>query len=335
MSSSNFQIWISLNPSLKIMWVFWLLLLIIFITGLVLGLNRYLRGYCDQFEIKDHDEINQYRKKRNFKERLEEIYEKNTTEYKIKTINGRFKVENNHLKLIIEIIDILIICFNCSPNIFRPLVNAIMVSFFPLLIFSVINIYFEYEKFAKDKPIGIMTTGIDGSGREATYKIIILSAEYFWKKGKTDVVVNSEGNEIDFKQKLNNNGINNLLKESSDVIAVGTASCIGGSFEEDTRGYDRARNIIGWLRELPFDKKLENLYLLNLGKYAESCEESTSREFEQRIVLIVSVIKKQEGVDIRQSFRNAMEHLEGPLLRIDITKYKNWSEKNFKLEQWY
>ncbi len=97
---------------------------------------------------------------------------------------------------------------------------------------------------SRDQDEVTTAAGKDKSGKSARYEIILVSGEYFWKYGSTVSVVNSEAQEVPIEQKLASNGIATLVNRSTDIIAVGTASCIGSGEEEESRAYDRARNLV-------------------------------------------------------------------------------------------
>lgn len=191
---------------------------------------------------------------------------------------------------------------------------------------------FRDWRIGGDRATATSVSGVDKTGKTATYRIVLLSAEYFWKYGSTAAVVNSEGMEVPLEQKLIGNGVANLVNRSSDLIAVGTASCVGGTDEEEYRAFDRARNLAAWLRQVPLSDGVERIYQLNLGQYNEPCGYGP-REREQRMVLVIGVTEKQQGVDVRESFRDALEKAaRGPLRRLDLTAYTNWPADRFTLD---
>jgi len=191
------------------------------------------------------------------------------------------------------------------------------------------QLIFLEARLGRDRASATDITGVDESGRSATYRIVLLSGEYYWKQGSTTAVVNSDGNEVALEQKLAGNGIASLLNRSSDLVAIGTASCVGGIAEEETRALDRARNLIAWLRQVPLSQSVEGMFLVNLGQYDEPCGYGP-REQEQRMVIIVGVADKQPGVDVRQSFRDALERAaKGALRRLDLPGYTNWPTERF------
>lgn len=206
-----------------------------------------------------------------------------------------------------------------------PLVGAILCA----LTFLDVSLFQQIRN--RDNPSTSEVVGQDDTGRSATYQLIMVSSEYYWKYGDTASVVNFEGREVSLEEKLQSNGIAALLRKSTDVIAVGTASCVGSGPDEETRAYERSRTLVGWVKQIDLGPSLENLYLLNLGQYNEPCG-SGPRENEQRVVLIVGVTKKQPGVDIRQSFRDAIMSSKGISRRLDLRGYANWPESKFVLE---
>jgi hypothetical protein len=212
--------------------------------------------------------------------------------------------------------------------------SFLIISFLCLLAASLWDGFVIRDLQAKkpDRATVTRSRGHDKAGRSADYDVVLVSGEYFWKFGSTISVVNSEGNEVPIEQKLTGNGIATLINRSSDVIAVGMSSCVGRIEEEEGRAYDRARNIVSWVRQIPLTGNVEHLYMLNLGQYNVVCG-SGPREREQRLLLVVGVTNKEPGVNIQESFRDALMHTDnGILRRLDLSTYTNWPEQRFSLE---
>ncbi len=291
--------WTYLSPSVRLAWGCWFIILPFSFVGFLLGLRKF-----ENWRI---EEANKAEKTREVPDSLASLPIK---------------------KIFIE-------AFTHSPKTFKYIIKAtailavlfIIVSLWDVTLFR--DIRLQAGKY--DAPLVSTNKGFDEIGKSATYKVILLSGEYFWKLGSTDTVINYEGTEIEFKKKLNSNGIQYFLKKSTDIIAIGVASCLGRPSEEDNRSYYRAVNLIGWIRDLQLDKSLDQLYLLNLGQYTEPCRSYDIREPEQRMVMIVSVTEKEDGVDIRESFRDVLRKLK-VLQRIRIFKYSNWPKDRFELE---
>lgn len=188
---------------------------------------------------------------------------------------------------------------------------------------------FACKKSEKVRHIDIR--GVDEENKIAVYRIISVSRNYYWKYGSSKFVIDSEGVEIPIEIKLKENLKGKTLKGLTDIIAVGTASCVGNKEEENTRAQERAENIISWLEGIELPQQLDHIYLLNLGQYDVPCR--GKEEKRQRKVIIIGVVEKEPGVNVRQSFRNALfEYRKDIFYYLDIQKYTNWSNDKFYLQ---
>jgi hypothetical protein len=177
----------------------------------------------------------------------------------------------------------------------------------------------------------IGSEGRDKAGRLATYEILILSREYYWRYGSSTVVINTNGDPVAMEEKLRGEGIQARAAKMTDLITIGTASCVGGIEEEAGRALERANTMMAWLRDSKISAKAEHLYILNLGKYTAGCER-VGRERFQRAVVIVGVTGKQPGVNIQESFRDALYRArQKAFSHIEIENFSNWSADQFAL----
>jgi hypothetical protein len=185
------------------------------------------------------------------------------------------------------------------------------------------------EGFAEDKAAVIDVSGTDDGHLSADFRIIVLSREYYWKLGHSDLVIDKRGQEVPILEKLTSSGIAVTIAQMTDVIAVGLASCIGAAYEEVARASDRTDQLVAWLREVP-TRADTGLYSLNLGQFDEACGPG-SGEREQRTVLLVGIVSKQAGVDLPGSFRDALYKARKRVFRrVDLTRYTNWPEGLFR-----
>lgn len=100
-----------------------------------------------------------------------------------------------------------------------------------------------------------------------------------------------------FKQRVE--GLDSLLREVTEVIAVGTASCRGDEDVEARRAAERSRMLAGWLREA-YPRGVQagelNFYALNLGKYR--CTDPRQDEHWQRRIVLIAVNRPSVAVDL-------------------------------------
>lgn len=168
--------------------------------------------------------------------------------------------------------------------------------------------------------------GVDKQNRKARYTIIVVSREYYWQFGQSIAVIDSQGTSVPIEDKLAAAGIADTIRQLQDVIGVGLASCVGAARDEELRAAERASMLVAWLREVRTPLEL-HLYSLNLGQYMGSCD---APDRDQRIVLIVGVTEKDEGVNLEESFRDALYKARRRVFRaVDVQRYSHWPQDKF------
>lgn len=161
----------------------------------------------------------------------------------------------------------------------------------------------------------------------ATFELMVLSREYYWKFATDDTVVNRRGIDVPVLDKLTNSGISATIAEMKDVVGVGMASCVGIAYEEVERGAGRAKTLTEWLRQVKTSSDI-GLYSLNLGQYSAPCDDAPERE--QRSVLIVGVKRKDVDVDLAAALRDALFKSRDAVFRdVNVERYSNWSKDDF------
>lgn len=164
----------------------------------------------------------------------------------------------------------------------------------------------------------------DSKGRTASIVIHLLTDEHRWKLSRWDLLENLKS-EVDFSVPMRR-----LMNSATEII------CIGASSEEIENGYSqdegrkreewwagrRADSIAMWVRAA-LDKPI-NVRKLNIGHRDPANErEAQSDTSDQRRVIIVLVLKEEEGVDMDQALRDAFqqERSKQPIYETILTKY--------------
>jgi hypothetical protein len=157
----------------------------------------------------------------------------------------------------------------------------------------------------------------DAMAKKAKFEISIISRECCWAyESTTDVVLN--GKPIELTSFFQTPGLQARFKEAKDIIAIGAASEQGSTEREYKRSAERANQLVHWLRQAATPESV-NLWTLSLGKHDNAGHLDKEESANQRSIVIVSVIDKDEDVNLKAALRNALESCEA--LPFPITKY--------------
>ncbi|MBE9126516.1 serine/threonine protein kinase [Coleofasciculus sp. LEGE 07081] len=153
--------------------------------------------------------------------------------------------------------------------------------------------------------------GTDSQGRTAEFSVAVLSREYKWKIGSSyQVRYNDRLIPIDeLKSNLEDEGIQRIMDNPSEIISVGTASCEGAAGAEERRALERAKQIqlLGkrLFRDVP---SVQDYRLLNLGQFiGDDCQADQDSTSYQRSIIIIGVKNKTEGVILDEALRSRLE----------------------------
>lgn len=122
------------------------------------------------------------------------------------------------------------------------------------------------------------------------FGIFVLSQEYRWRLGTTQVVAPG-GKDVDMQEKLKGLLFQYSMKYG-DLIAVGTASCEGHRYREAGRASDRSQELVAWLRPVLAEFEREghrHLYRLNMGQFRDCQGLNPEETGDQRRVILVAV----------------------------------------------
>ncbi|MEA5574929.1 serine/threonine-protein kinase [Anabaena sp. UHCC 0451] len=180
--------------------------------------------------------------------------------------------------------------------------------------------YFPYEE------------GKDSQGRVAEFNIAVLSVEYKWQLGSTyQIKYNDEIINLDsLKSKLEEEGIQRIMENPSEIISVGTASCEGDVTAEQNRALERSKQIQLLAKKIFSNTtSVKGYRLLNLGQFQrKDCQASQDSTAYQRSIIIIGVKKQAEGVILDEALRDRLE--KKPFADFKLEDYSLGSADRFK-----
>lgn len=175
--------------------------------------------------------------------------------------------------------------------------------------------------------------GVDKDGYEAKFDII--SQQFEWPFGNYKRINPGPKGE-DLTKYLLTPEIQIKLKESFDIICVGTASCenVNKKWEED-RAERRSIQLCKWVQDAFTPQNInQQLYTLNIGLNLDKTSwrsNNTSLTSYQRWALIIGVVEKHESINLNEAIRNALE--KNFISRFNINNYSLSSENKFRLKK--
>ncbi|MBD2202346.1 serine/threonine protein kinase [Calothrix sp. FACHB-1219] len=174
--------------------------------------------------------------------------------------------------------------------------------------------------------------GQDSQGRSAEFNIAVLSIEYKWLLGSNfqikynDKVISLEALKLNLEQE----GIQKIMENPSEIISVGTASCEGDTVIEQRRALERSQQIQLLAKKLFSNTpSVKGYRLLNLGQFQRSdCQASQDLTAYQRSIIIIGVKNKSSGVIVDEALRNRLE--KKPFADFKLDDYSLGSAEKFK-----
>jgi hypothetical protein len=146
----------------------------------------------------------------------------------------------------------------------------------------------------------------DAQGKRASFRILLFSDEFRWRMS-SHVELESKGSEPEFTDEMKA-----VLDNAQEIICVGESSEEGPNglpatvarVEEERRAARRADQIALWIRRalsrpVPIRK-------LNMGQHIMTGQKRDTSD--QRRMVIVLVLDRDDSVDLDQALRNAMAH---------------------------
>ena len=153
--------------------------------------------------------------------------------------------------------------------------------------------------------------GTDSQGRTAEFNIAVLSTEYEWQIGSSfqikynDKIINLDS----LQSSLEQEGIQRIMENPSEIVSVGTASCEGSPTIEERRAYERAQQIQLLVKKIFRNvPTVQGYRLLNLGQFrGDNCQPNQEETSYQRSIIIIGVRKQTEGVILDEALRSRLE----------------------------
>ncbi|WP_341524717.1 serine/threonine-protein kinase [Nostoc sp. UHCC 0302] len=174
--------------------------------------------------------------------------------------------------------------------------------------------------------------GKDSQGRTAKFNIAVLSVEYKWLVSSNfQIQYNDQVISVGLlKLNLEEEGIEKLMDESSEIISVGTASCKGNSEVEERKALERSQEIQILAKKLFSNTaRIKGFRLLNLGQFLRSdCQAPQDLTAYQRSIIIIGVKQKTAGVILDEALRDRLENK--PFADFKLKDYSLGSVENFK-----
>lgn len=176
----------------------------------------------------------------------------------------------------------------------------------------------------------------DNKGKTASFVIHLLTDEYRWKLSRWDLLENLQS-EIEFSSPMRR-----LMNRAVEIICVGASSeeiekglaLEEGRTREEWRAAQRAESIAKWTRAV-LDHPV-NVRKLNIGHRDPSLEGTDAFDTsEQRRVIIVLVLKEEDGINIDEALRDAFlqERARQPIYETILTKYSLTQGLKFHWEE--
>ena len=169
----------------------------------------------------------------------------------------------------------------------------------------------------------------DQQGRLASFRILLFSDEFRWRLNSFDEIEHSAA-QPNFTPEMKA-----VLNSAEEIIAIGASSeelPIGVSFnlgraQEERRAARRAEKIAVWVREV-LERPIP-VRKLNVGYHSPTRTKSDTSD--QRRVVIVLVLKHEDGANLDQSLRAAMagESVRAPIFESLLTKYSLATGESF------
>ncbi|MCC5656124.1 serine/threonine protein kinase [Nostoc sp. XA010] len=174
--------------------------------------------------------------------------------------------------------------------------------------------------------------GRDSQGRVAEFNIAVLSIEYKWLLGSNfQIKYNDEIISLDLlKLSLEQEGIQNIMEDPSEIISVGTASCKGNIEVQQRMALERSKQIKFLVKKIFINTpSIKGYRILNLGQFQRSdCQANQDLTKYQRSIIIIGVKKQSAGVILEEALRNRLE--KKPFADFKLEDYSLGTAENFK-----
>ncbi|OYE03517.1 serine/threonine-protein kinase [Nostoc sp. 'Peltigera membranacea cyanobiont' 232] len=180
--------------------------------------------------------------------------------------------------------------------------------------------YFSYQE------------GRDRQGKVAEFNIAVLSLEYKWLLGSNfQIKYNDEIISLDLlKLNLEQEDIQNIMGDPSEIISVGTVSCKGNIAVQQRMALERSKQVQFLVKKIFINTPSVKRYrILNLGQFQRSdCQANQDLTKYQRSIIIIGVKKQSEGVILDEALRDRLE--KKPFADFKLEDYSLGTAEKFK-----
>jgi hypothetical protein len=169
----------------------------------------------------------------------------------------------------------------------------------------------------------------DLMGRRASFRVLLFTDEFRWRLSSSESLENGSGQPV-FTQEMKA-----VLNDADEIICVGASSeeiPSGVPFEEgraseERRAGRRAEQIAMWVRAAV--SKPIPVRKLNVGHHTPTGQNGDTSD--QRRVVIILVLDRDEGTNVDEALRTAMarESLRAPIFDTLLTQYSLASRPGF------
>ncbi|MBD2727792.1 serine/threonine protein kinase [Nostoc sp. FACHB-892] len=174
--------------------------------------------------------------------------------------------------------------------------------------------------------------GRDSQGKVAEFNIAVLSLEYKWLLGSNfQIKYNDEIISLDLlKLSLEQEDIQNIMEDPSEIISVGTASCKGNIEVQERMALERSKQIQILVKRIFINTPTVKGYrILNLGQFQRSdCQANQDLTKYQRSIIIIGVKKQSAGVILDEALRDRLE--KKPFADFKLEDYSLGTAEKFK-----
>ncbi|MEH2443941.1 serine/threonine-protein kinase [Nostoc sp.] len=174
--------------------------------------------------------------------------------------------------------------------------------------------------------------GRDSQGKVAEFNIAVLSVEYKWLLGSNfQIKYNDEIISLDLlKLNLEQEDIQNIMGDPSEIISVGTVSCKGNIAVQQRMALERSKQIQFLVKKIFINTPSVKRYrILNLGQFQRSdCQANQDLTKYQRSIIIIGVKKQSEGVILDEALRDRLE--KKPFADFKLEDYSLGTAEKFK-----
>lgn len=200
------------------------------------------------------------------------------------------------------------------------------------LVYATANDVSRYSRILTPTPAGVATDLIvrdatDHRGRRTSFRILLFSDEHRWRLSSYQAL--EEVDAPSFTPEMRK-----VLDSAREIICVGASSeelprglsPADGRRVEEARAGRRAERIALWVRNAVSNPVV--IRKLNVGHHTPTGGKDTS---DQRRVVIVLVLDREEGADIDEALRSAMraESSRAPVFDALLTRYSLSSGERF------